>query len=151
MAATHDSRTHTIDDVVTIALQRFARDDGELVVADSTSDVGFPIQRVFTVTAPLGAERGKHAHLTCSQFMLCTHGAIDIVCDDGERQKTIPLDRGDVGLLVPPTIWSTVIYREQNSVLTVLCDRAYEADDYIREYEAFRSYRVAAQQLLLSS
>ncbi|EMY76157.1 WxcM-like domain protein [Leptospira weilii serovar Ranarum str. ICFT] len=41
------------------------------------------------------------------------------------------------GLLIPPGIWSTQQYLNINSVLLVLCDRGYEAEDYIRNYDKF--------------
>jgi hypothetical protein len=131
---------NTIDQLAVTQLQRHVRDDGELVVADCAVDVGFAIARLFTVTASVGAERGKHAHRRCAQFMLCVSGAVDILCDDGRDRRTFPLDSGNLALLVPPTIWATVLYR-QDSALAVLCDRAYEADDYIRNYSEFLTFR----------
>ena len=124
-----------------IDLPRHARADGEVVVAEVAAQVPFAITRMFTLTAPSSAERGRHAHRLCSQFMVCVAGAIDVVCDDGHEHRSFRLDRGHLGLLVPPMIWNSVIFREANSVLVVLCDRAYEADDYIHnraEYLALR-------------
>jgi hypothetical protein len=77
--------------------------------------------------------------------MLCVSGAVEVVCDDGNDKKMFSLDRGDLALLVPPTIWNTVTFREQNSVLIVLCDRPYEEHDYIRDYSAFLAARKAMQ------
>jgi dTDP-4-dehydrorhamnose 3,5-epimerase-like enzyme len=134
-----------VDDVRTIDLPRHARADGEVVVAQSAAQVPFAIARLFTVTAPLGAERGRHAHRLCSQFMICVSGAVDVVCDDGHGQRSFRLDRGHLSLLVPPMIWNTVIFREANSVLVVLCDRVYEADDYIHNHGEFLALRHAAR------
>ena len=127
--------------VRTINLPRHARADGEVVVAEAAFHVPFRIERMFTLTAPAGAERGRHAHRKCSQFMVCVSGAVDIVCDDGTGQKSFVLDRGDLALLVPPGLWNTVHFRQSGSVLVVLCDRLYEADDYIRDYAEFLTFR----------
>jgi hypothetical protein len=127
--------------VRTIELPHHTRADGEVIVAESTAQVPFAIARLFTVTAPAGAERGRHAHRLCSQFMMCVIGAVEIVCDDGCEQRLFALNRGHLGLLVPPMIWNTVFFREPNSVLTVLCDRIYEADDYIHDRADFLALR----------
>jgi UDP-2-acetamido-3-amino-2,3-dideoxy-glucuronate N-acetyltransferase len=95
--------------------------------------------------APVGARRGQHAHRLCSQFMICVSGKVDVFCDDGRDQRTFTLDRSNVALLVPPTIWSTVIFRDKGSVLAVLCDRLYEEGDYIRDSISFLAYRTAAR------
>jgi hypothetical protein len=44
-----------------------------------------------------------------------------------------------VGLIIPPGIWAQQTYLTENSVLTVLCDKLYQAADYIRDYEEFTS------------
>ena len=134
-------RLHALTDVSLIDLPRHFQREGELVVAEHASSLPFAAVRMFTVTAPQGAERGRHAHRLCSQFMICVHGAIDIVCEDGRDRRSFVLDQGHLALFVPPTIWTTVIYRESDSVLAVLCDRPYEPDDYIRDHAEFLSFR----------
>ena len=86
-------------------------------------------------------KRGRHAHRLCSQFMICVSGAVDVVCEDGTNKNTFALERRDHALLVPPGLWNTVQFRHNESVLIVLCDRIYEADDYIRDYSEFLSFR----------
>ena len=44
------------------------------------------------------------------------------------------------GLLIPPGIWSTQEYLVDNAVLMVMCDRGYEAADYIRDYNDFKTF-----------
>jgi dTDP-4-dehydrorhamnose 3,5-epimerase-like enzyme len=127
--------------VRTIDLPRHARADGEVVVAEAAAQVPFRIERVFALAGPVGAKRGHHAHRLCSQFMICVSGAADILCEDGSKQKTFTLDRRDLALLVPPGLWNTVEFRQNGSVLVVLCDRVYEADDYIRDYAEFLCFR----------
>jgi len=130
-----------VADVSLVELPRHSRDDGELVIAEARVGVLYPIARMFTVTASGRAERGKHAHKLCRQFMFCVTGAVDVTCDDGSARKTFALDRGSLGLLVPPMIWCSEVYRAPKSVLAVLCDRPYEAEDYIRDYTQFVEMR----------
>jgi hypothetical protein len=133
-----------VSDLQIVALTHHVRDDGELSVLDRTS-LPFTIERVFFVRAAAGAQRGKHAHRRCSQFMMCVSGAIEVTCDDGEAKRTLVLDRPNLGLLVPPSIWATETYREAGSVLAVACDRPYEQDDYLHDYDEFRRSRALAE------
>jgi dTDP-4-dehydrorhamnose 3,5-epimerase-like enzyme len=126
-------------------LPRHARADGEVVAAETAAQVPFRIERMFSLAAPAGAKRGRHAHRLCSQFMICVSGAVDVVCDDGRKKSTFILDRRNLALLVPPGLWNTVEFRQNDSVLVVLCDRVYEAHDYIHDYAEFLSFRESVQ------
>jgi dTDP-4-dehydrorhamnose 3,5-epimerase-like enzyme len=130
-----------IDGARLIELPRHARTDGEVIVAEAASQVPFRIERMFALAAPAGAKRGRHAHRRCSQFMICVSGAVDVVCEDGRRKNSFVLDRRSQALLVPPGLWNIVEFRQSDSVLVVLCDRVYEAEDYIRDYAEFLSFR----------
>jgi dTDP-4-dehydrorhamnose 3,5-epimerase-like enzyme len=48
----------------------------------------FQIERMFTLAAPSGAQRGQHAHRQCSQFRICVSGAVNVTCEDGGKQKS---------------------------------------------------------------
>jgi dTDP-4-dehydrorhamnose 3,5-epimerase-like enzyme len=127
-----------------IELPRHARADGEVIVSEAAAQVPFRIERMFALAASAGAKRGRHAHRLCSQFMICVSGAVDVVCEDGSNKNTFALNRRNQALLVPPGLWNTVEFRQDESVLIVLCDRVYEADDYIRDYAEFLSFRESA-------
>jgi dTDP-4-dehydrorhamnose 3,5-epimerase-like enzyme len=123
-----------------VELPRHARADGEVIVAEAAAQVPFRIERMFALAAPAGTKRGRHAHRLCSQFMICVSGAVEVVCEDGRRKSTFALNRRNQALLVPPGLWNTVEFRQNESVLIVLCDRVYEAHDYIRDYAEFLSF-----------
>jgi UDP-2-acetamido-3-amino-2,3-dideoxy-glucuronate N-acetyltransferase len=133
----------TVARIRLIELPRYARDDGQIVVAQAFAQVPFTIARAFTVTAVLGAERGQHAHRRCAQFMVCVHGSVEVICDDSRDQQTFILDRNNLALHVPPTIWNNVIIKQDQSVLMVLCDRPFEEADYMRTYPQFLAFRKA--------
>lgn len=116
-------------------------ENGELTVIEGLKEVPYDIRRVFFVRGNGGAIRGMHAHRECSQFLICLMGRIKIVCDDGRNQREFELESPSTGLLVPPGIWSTQTYDFSNSVLAVLCDKAYDPVDYIREYDQFLLYK----------
>jgi dTDP-4-dehydrorhamnose 3,5-epimerase-like enzyme len=116
-------------------------ENGELTVIEGLKEVPYDIRRVFFVRGNGGAIRGMHAHRECSQFLICLMGRIKIICNDGFIQREFELENPATGLLIPPGIWSTQIYDLTNSVLAVLCDRAYDPVDYIREYDQFLLYK----------
>ena len=133
------------ENLATLDLPLHRRDNGQVVVAEMGASVPFPIARMFTVSASLDAVRGEHAHRRCSQFMVCVSGAVEVTCDDGRSKRTFALDRSNLALLVPPSIWNIITFRSAGAVLAVLCDRVYEEADYIRAYPEFLAYRKSAQ------
>ena len=120
-----------------VTFPKHADPNGVLCVYESGKAVPFDIKRVFTITARANDVRGDHAHKRCSQLLVCLAGAILVSCDNGVAVTEFTLDNIGTGLLIPPGIWATQHYVEDNSVLMVLCDRGYEKDDYIRAREEF--------------
>ncbi len=116
-------------------------DQGSLVVMENTGTPPFSIARVFLVQAGKNVVRGNHAHKLCSQFLVCSSGEVLVTCTDGDEEVEFLLNQPNLGLLIPPGIWSEQLYLIENTVLTVLCDRVYEAGDYIREYSDFLNFR----------
>lgn len=133
----------SIDAVALIKLPHHIEDNGDLVVMEGLINVPFSIARVFVVRAPEEAIRGQHAHRACAQFLTCPRGVVEVKCDDGTQTAIFMLDHPNFGLLVPAGIWSQQTYKGHGSALTVLCDRPYEAADYIREYADYLAYRRA--------
>ena len=132
-----------VDELAVVKLPHHFEDNGDLIVIERSINIPFSILRVFVVRAPQGAVRGQHAHKACSQFLTCPNGIVEIVCDDGTNKETFMLDHPNTGLLIPPGIWAQQTYKTYGAVLTVLCDRLYEADDYIRDYKDFKEYRLS--------
>jgi len=119
-----------------IELPYLKENNGDLVVAEGEI-IPFSIKRVFNVRQQKGDIRGKHAHRHCSQLLICTNGAVEVKCDDSRTTKIYILDKPNLGLFIPPGIWADQKYIENNTILTVLCDRPFEEVDYLRNYEDF--------------
>ena len=119
----------------------FEEDSGELVVfEESITAIPFSIKRIFNVRSEKDSVRGKHAHRLCSQILICSNGSIQVTCDDSTNQEIYMLDKPNYGLLVSPGIWTEQKYIKQNTSMTVICDRLYEAEDYISDYADFRIF-----------
>ena len=116
----------------------FEEDSGELVVfEESIAAIPFLIKRIFNVRSEKDSVRGKHAHRLCSQILICSNGSIQVTCDDSTNKEIYILDKPNYGLLVSPGIWAEQKYIKQNTSMTVICDRLYEAEDYISDYADF--------------
>ena len=119
----------------------FEEDSGELVVfEENIAVIPFLIKRIFNVRSEKDSVRGKHAHRLCSQILICSNGSIQVTCDDSTNKEIYILDKPNYGLLVSPGIWAEQKYIKQNTSMTVICDRLYEAEDYISDYADFRIF-----------
>ena len=56
---------------------------------------------------------------------------------DGDDRQVV-LDRPDIGIYVPPKVWSTQYAFSDDAVLLVLASHPYDPDDYVRDYGEFR-------------
>jgi UDP-2-acetamido-3-amino-2,3-dideoxy-glucuronate N-acetyltransferase len=113
---------------------------GDLSVGNFQSEIPFMPRRYFVVyNMPSADVRGEHAHRECQQFLVCVHGRCAIVADDGTHREEFLLDRPSVGLYLPPMTWSVQYRHSPDATLIVFASHPYDADDYIRDYEAFQA------------
>lgn len=111
---------------------------GNLVFGEAMKHVPFAVKRFF-VTFEVASEeaRGEHAHRKLEQFLLCVHGRVNIVVDDGKRREEIILDRPNVAIHIRPMVWGVQYRFSPGAVLLVLCSDLYDPTDYIRDYSEF--------------
>jgi UDP-2-acetamido-3-amino-2,3-dideoxy-glucuronate N-acetyltransferase len=113
---------------------------GSLSAGEFSSDIPFAPKRYFLVFDVPGKDvRGEHAHRACHQFLVCAHGSVTVVVDDGTRSEEVVLDSPDTGLYVPPMIWAAQYKYSADAVLLVFASHAYDATDYIRDYDEFQA------------
>jgi UDP-2-acetamido-3-amino-2,3-dideoxy-glucuronate N-acetyltransferase len=111
---------------------------GALTFGEASRHVPFPIRRYFLSFAVTSEQvRGEHAHRSLHQFLVCAHGRVHIVADDGVNQADFLLDRPDIGIHVPPMVWSVQYRFSPDAVLLALCSEPYDPADYIRDYAEF--------------
>ncbi len=122
------------------AMPRFADLRGALSAGEFATDLPFVPQRYFLVFAvPSQETRGEHAHRHCHQFLVCVHGSVRVLADDGTHRQEFLLDSPAHGLHLPPMTWGTQYRYSPDAVLLVLASHPYDADDYIRTYAEFRA------------
>ena len=111
---------------------------GRLSFAQYDDHLPFAPQRYFIVFGvPTQEVRGEHAHKRLHQFLVCVAGRCTVMVDDGDARGEVVLDTPGYGLHVPPMVWASQYAYSADAVLLVLASAPYEADDYIRDYDAF--------------
>lgn len=111
---------------------------GSLAAVELGSGLPFVPARFFSVFGvPSKEVRGEHAHRVCAQVLVCLHGSVHCIVDDGTTRREVRLDSPDVALHMPPMLWGTQYKYSADAVLAVFASHAYDPDDYIREYEQF--------------
>ena len=98
----------------------------------------FKVERVFwTYHTPESIVRGRHAHYKTEQVLVAVTGRIIVTTDNGKGNiQTFVLDEPDMEVYIPPNVWHTMQY-SHTAIQMVLASTAYDAADYIREYDAF--------------
>lgn len=116
-------------------------DRGQLVALEEGKEIPFNIKRVYYMYDTVnGVVRGKHAHKSLEQILICIHGSCKVLLDDGQEKKVVPLENPCEGLYVSNNIWREMYDFSEDAVLMVLASELYDEDDYIRDYEQFLSY-----------
>lgn len=111
---------------------------GSLSVAEFAGDLPFIPARCFMVYAVPGKDvRGEHAHYQCQQFLIAAAGTVHVVADDGQQRQEFVLNSPETGLYLPPLTWGIQYKYSADAVLLVLASQAYDASDYIRDYDQF--------------
>ncbi|KQW79047.1 hypothetical protein ASC89_12125 [Devosia sp. Root413D1] len=90
----------------------------------------FAAVRSFIVEAPDGARRGGHGHHRGRQLLVRLSGSIDVELRYGGTVERLTLDDRLRAVLVEPPVWASQTYRGERASLLVLCDTAYDPDDY---------------------
>jgi len=116
---------------------------GSLVsMNDIVQSVPFFVNRFMHISdVPDGETRGKHAHKTNRQLLLCFQGRVEvktIIKDESGQfiEENHELNAGDF-LYMPEITWGEQTYFD-NAILHVLCSKKYNEEDYVRDYEEFK-------------
>ena len=124
-----------------IQLPKFLDKRGNLSVIEELKDIPFKIERAYWIyDVPGGEARGGHAYRMNQEFIVALSGSFDVILDDGKERKTYPLNRSYYGLYVPEGIWREMNNFSTNSLALLLSSTPYDREDYIYDYELFKSF-----------
>lgn len=125
-----------------IQLPKFLDSRGNLSVIEEFKEIPFKIERTYWVyDVPGGEARGGHAYQENQEFIVAMSGSFDVILDDGKEKQTFHLNRSYYGLYVPKGIWREMENFSTNSLALVLSSTKYDVNDYIRDYNLFKSLK----------
>ena len=113
---------------------------GNLSLIEENNHIPFKIARTYWIyDVPGGEVRGGHAYYENEEFIIALSGSFDVLLTNcqGETLK-FSLNRSYFGLLVPKGWWRQMENFSTNSLAFVCASTAYDANDYIYDFEAFK-------------
>lgn len=138
-----NSKLTSVFDCSIIELGINHRDKGNITVVENNKTLPFNIKRIYYLyDIPGGESRGGHAHKNLHQLVIATSGSFDVILDDGKVKRIISLNRPYNCLYIVPGIWRELVNFSSGAICLVLASEVYEEDDYIREYEQFKNYKL---------
>ncbi|MBI5538882.1 MAG: WxcM-like domain-containing protein [Bacteroidia bacterium] len=133
----------TVYDCTIIEIDKHQHDKGNISVIENGVTVPFDVKRVYYLyDVPGGESRGGHAHKELRQLIVAASGSFNVTLDDGNVKRTFTLNRPYQGLLIVPGIWRELDDFSSGAVCLVMASMVYDADDYIRDYEQFETYKL---------
>lgn len=115
---------------------------GNLTVVENGKTLPLDVRRVYYLyDVPGGENRGSHAHKELEQLIIAASGSFTVTLDDGKCKRSFFLNRPYQGLYVKPGMWRDLEDFSSGAVCMVLASDVYKSEDYIRDYNAFLSFR----------
>lgn len=128
----------SIHDVQLIDITKVHDTRGNLSVIEGNA-LPYEMKRVYYLyDIPSGGRRGGHSHKKCQELLVALSGSFDVIINDGNDQKTVSLNKPNIGLLIPNGIWRELENFSSGSVCLVLASEVFEEEDYIRSFEDFK-------------
>ena len=116
-------------------------DAGELSFFETKQEVPFDIKRVYYISkVPEGVRRGFHAHKKLKQMLFCPYGRIQLVLENHNGREEIELSDPSIGVVIDQCTWREMLWLQKDSVLCVAASDFYDPEDYIRDYQEFKTY-----------
>ena len=128
-------------DINLISIPKIHDVRGNLSVIEGDT-IPFLLKRVYYLyDVPSGSERGGHSHINQQEVLVAISGSFDVLLNDGVNEKIVTLNRPNIGLLLPTGIWRELQNFSSGSVCLVLASDVFDEDDYIRDYNEFKSFK----------
>jgi hypothetical protein len=135
-------KNNSVFDCKLLQLNKIHNRAGNITIIENSLDIPFEVKRFYYLyDIPSNESRGGHAHKELYQLVIGASGSFNININDGTTEKTIFLNRPDQGLLIVPGIWRDLSDFSSGSVCLVFASEFYSESDYIRDYNAFLTFK----------
>lgn len=114
---------------------------GNLTFFENSNQIPFQIKRVFWIyDVPSGEVRGGHAYHEQEEVIIALSGSFDVVLANFDGTKEIVnLNRPNYGIYLSPKTWRHMENFSTNSVALHISSKVFNEEDYIRDFESFKS------------
>jgi len=125
-----------------IQLPKIVDPRGNLSFFENCSQIPFAIARTYWLyDVPGGEKRGGHAFRQQQEFIVALSGSFDVVLNNGQSEQKFSLARSYYGLYIPKMYWRCMENFSTNSLALIISDRLFDSEDYIRDFEKFKTER----------
>lgn len=132
----------SIYECVILPLNKIHNRAGNITIVEGNKNVPFAVRRIYYLyDIPGGEARGGHGHKGLFQLIIAASGSFDVMLDDGQNKKIVTLNRPDYGLMIVPGIWRELLEFSSGAVCLVLASEVYSEEDYLRDYEDFKTFK----------
>ncbi|MDH3708719.1 MAG: FdtA/QdtA family cupin domain-containing protein [Cyclobacteriaceae bacterium] len=135
----------SIKDPFLFAVKEY-RDSNGIIGIVEDSEIPMAIRRVFWLTeVPDNTMRGGHAHHQSQQVLICFQGEIMVHLEDltGKGYDYCLKPQGQA-LYIPPLVWGEYTFHKSAQAICLASD-LFDEDDYVRDYQVFKSLQHANQ------
>ena len=120
-----------------IILDTYGDNRGHLLPVEF-QDLQFFPRRLYTIFGNQnGVDRGKHAHKSLQQLIICVTGSFVLHLDDGQSVEQILMNKPGKAVYLDGVVWRELRDLSTNCVINVLASEPFDENDYIRSYEDF--------------
>lgn len=102
------------------------------IIGQGDAPLPFIPNRLFLTYDVSDATRGEHAHRRCEQLLLCVHGEVTVLLDDGTHAEEITLRSPTEAVFIPAMVWAAQFAYSPNAVVLVAASLPYDSEDYLR-------------------
>lgn len=122
-----------------IHLPKILDSRGNLAFFENSNQIPFRISRTYWIyDVPGGEVRGSHAFKEQSEFIVALSGSFEVILHDGHNEFQFSLSRSYYGLFIPKMFWRRIENFSTNSLALIVSDRAFDSNDYIRDFDEFK-------------
>ncbi|KYP15151.1 FdtA/QdtA family cupin domain-containing protein [Flavihumibacter sp. CACIAM 22H1] len=132
-----------MNEIKIVNLPKISDPRGNLTFIQAPDHIPFQIKRAFWMyDVPGGEIRGGHAYKSQHEVIIALSGSFDVIITDRNNNRQIfHLNRSYFGLYMPPDTWRHMENFSTNSISLHLSSEIYSEDDYIRDFNEYKSVK----------